>query len=118
MRLFCVNVPIVPWLKNGKTKNHRMRHSGLHLPLFVSCQWHSLRRCVYYGVLSHKEAERLNQVVVERKRNARMGISTTSSPASQPKPKKKKVKVEKDEAVDDPDMMPSRGGEAVGLASL
>jgi hypothetical protein len=57
----------------------------------------------------------LNQIVVERKRNARMGIS--SSPA-QPKPKKKKVKVEKDEAIDDPDMMPSSGGEAVGLASL
>jgi hypothetical protein len=47
-----------------------------------------------------------------------MGISTASSPAAQPKPKKKKVKVEKDEAVDDPDMMPSIGGEAVGLASL
>jgi hypothetical protein len=66
--------------------------------------------------LSHKEAERLNQIVVDRKRNARMGIS--SSPAAQPKPKKKKVKVEQDEAVDDPDMMPSSGGEAVGLASL
>jgi hypothetical protein len=69
--------------------------------------------------LSHKEADRLNQIVVDRKRNARMGISTSSSsPAAQPKPKKKKVKVEKDEAVDDPDMMPSSGGEAVGLASL
>jgi hypothetical protein len=67
---------------------------------------------VQYGVLPHGEAERLNAVVTDRKRNTRLGI-TSPSPA---KKKKKKVKILKEEG-HDPDMMTS-SGDMVGRTSL
>lgn len=78
-------------------------------------------RCIYYGVLPHDEAERLNQIVIERKRAARLG--TQSSPLPQhvtkkQKTKKKVVKVLKDDAYDDPDMIISSGGDGIGVATI
>jgi cytochrome b561 len=34
MRLFCVNAPIVPWLKNGKSKERRTRQWSPLAPWF------------------------------------------------------------------------------------
>ena len=66
---------------------------------------------MYYGVLPEDEAERLNQVVMKRKKNVRLSGEALPSPA-----KKKKPKVIKDEAVD-PEMQ-TWGAERVGSAVL
>eukprot|EP00539_Tryblionella_compressa_P004420 CAMPEP_0178735490 /NCGR_PEP_ID=MMETSP0744-20121128/1917_1 /TAXON_ID=913974 /ORGANISM="Nitzschia punctata, Strain CCMP561" /LENGTH=93 /DNA_ID=CAMNT_0020387865 /DNA_START=8 /DNA_END=289 /DNA_ORIENTATION=- len=50
--------------------------------------------CVNYGVLSYKKAEKLFQIVSDRKRRQRLGGGAASSPAP---PKKKKAKVIKKE---------------------
>jgi hypothetical protein len=63
------------------------------------------RRCVHYGVLPHKEAEKINKIVMARKKGVRTG---DSSPV--PPPKKKKAKVASDMA--NPDMQVS-GAERV-----
>lgn len=68
-------------------------------------------RCLAYGVLSHKKAEKLQEIVLERKKNVRLGGGGTS-----PAPKKKKAKLIKEEAVD-PDIQES-GAERVGSAVL
>lgn len=68
---------------------------------------------MYYGVLPEDEAERLNQVVMKRKKNMRLSGEALPSPA---KKKNKKPKVIKDEAVD-PEMQTS-GAERVGSAVL
>jgi hypothetical protein len=68
---------------------------------------------VYYGVLPEDEAERLNQVVMKRKKNMRLSGEALPSPA---KKKMKKPKVIKDEAVD-PEMQ-TWGAERVGSAVL
>jgi co-chaperonin GroES (HSP10) len=65
-------------------------------------------------VLPDDEAEKLNKVVVSRKKNQRLSGGVASpSPA---KKKKKKAKVIKEEAVD-PDMQTS-GADRVGSAVL
>ena len=78
-------------------------------------------RCVYYGVLPHKEAEKLNTIVTERKRAARLGTLSSPSPqhtAKKQKTKKKVVKVLKDDSYEDPDMIISSGGDGIGVAAL
>lgn len=67
--------------------------------------------CVAYGVLPKKEAQRLNDIVLERKRT---GKSISNSPVPEKK-KKKKAKVLEDDT--DPDMQAS-GAEAVGRMVL
>lgn len=62
-------------------------------------------------MLPHKEADRLNKEVTERKRNTRLGISSPS-----PQKKKTKVKVLKEEG-HDPDMTTS-SGDAIGRAII
>jgi hypothetical protein len=78
-------------------------------------------RCVYYGVLPHDEADRLNKIVTERKRAARLGTQGSPSPqhaTKKPIKKKKVVKVLKDDSYDDPDMIISSGGDGIGIATL
>jgi hypothetical protein len=72
-----------------------------------------LLRCVHYGVLPQDEAERLHEIVTERKRANRLGISSPP-----PQKKQKKVKVLKEEGYDDPDVAVSFSGEGVGRVTL
>ena len=74
-----------------------------------------MNRCVHYGVLPQDEAARLFEIVTERKRTLRLGISSPSPP---PKKKKKKVKILKDDEVDDPDVTVSFSGDGIGRATL
>jgi hypothetical protein len=69
---------------------------------------------VYYGVLPEDEAERLNDVVLKRKKKIRVSGEATSPPAK--KKAKKKARIFKDEAVD-PELHAS-GAERVGSAVL
>lgn len=72
-----------------------------------------------YGVLPHDEAERLFDIVSERKKNIRIngGMSSpVSSKKSSQMKKTKKARVMKDEGFD-PDMQIS-SGDAIGRASL
>lgn len=75
----------------------------------------SRHRCVEYGVLPHDEAERVYQLVLERKRKGGSSIAVSSS-STPKKKKKKKPTIVKDEGVD-PDMQVS-GGDAIGKAVL
>jgi hypothetical protein len=72
--------------------------------------------------LPHDEAERLNKIVVERKRLLRLGGTITSpSPATKQVTKSKKKKVAKvlnEDVCTDPDMIISSGGEGIGTATL
>jgi len=70
-------------------------------------------RCVHYGVLPNSEAKRLFKEVTERKKNARLGIT---SPSPVKKKKVKKSKVLKEEG-HDPDLAVS-GGDGIGTATL
>lgn len=77
--------------------------------------------CVYYGVLPHNEADRLNKIVTERKRAARLGTLGSPSPqhaTKKPIKKKKVAKVLKEDSYDDPDMIISSGGDGIGIATL
>ena len=65
-------------------------------------------------MLSHKKAEKLQEIVLERKKNVRLGGGAQG--ATSPAPKKKKAKIIKEEAVD-PDIQES-GAERVGSAVL
>jgi hypothetical protein len=71
-----------------------------------------LCRCVNYGVLNHKKAEKLFKIVTERKKHQRTGGSGMPVDA----PKKKKAKVVKEGGVD-PDMQTS-GADQVGSAII
>ena len=78
-----------------------------------------ISRCVYHGVLSHNEAVRLDIIITERKRATRLGTQSSPSPQHATKKQKKKVvKILKDDSNDDPDMIISSGGEAIGVAIL
>jgi hypothetical protein len=68
-------------------------------------------RCLNYGVLSHKKAEKLFAIWAERKKKlGALGGSTS------PPPKKKKAKIVKEEAID-PGMQDS-GPQHVGSAVI
>jgi len=69
-------------------------------------------RCVAYGVLPDEEAEKLNKVLIKRKKEMRGGVASPS-PA---KKKKTKARVIKEE-VDDVDMQVS-GADRVGSAVI
>jgi hypothetical protein len=84
--------------------------------------------CVRFGVLQHDEAERLNKIVMNRKRKGGSSAGTpqkaTSSasaaaPAAADKMKKKKKKKAKILSEDgyDPEMQAS-SGDAIGRAAL
>jgi hypothetical protein len=77
-------------------------------------------RCVSYGVLPHDEAERLYDIVSERKRSNRMPGGAMQSPAKPskkaPTKKVKKARLSSEEGFD-PDMQVS-SGDAVGRGSL
>lgn len=88
-------------------------HHSLKQTKRIDCAYvfsSSRYRCVSYGVLPTKKAEKLFKIVTERKKNQRAGGMLSSSP------KKKKIKVVKEEAVD-PDMQTS-GADKVGSAVL
>jgi len=65
-------------------------------------------------VLPHSEAKRLFKEVTERKKNARLGITSSPSPVKKKKAKKSKVLKE---AAHDPGMAAS-GGDGIGTATL
>mmetsp|Transcript_3577 Transcript_3577/g.9878 ORF Transcript_3577/g.9878 Transcript_3577/m.9878 type:complete len:116 (+) Transcript_3577:89-436(+) len=75
--------------------------------------------CVAYGVLPKKEAKRLSEAILERKRTgkAAAGLTSPIRPAPEKK-KKKRKKVLHDDADDGgPDLQQS-GGESVGRIVL
>uniref|UniRef100_A0A7S2YRN2 Uncharacterized protein n=1 Tax=Entomoneis paludosa TaxID=265537 RepID=A0A7S2YRN2_9STRA len=76
--------------------------------------------CVSYGVLPRKEAKRLNQMVLERKRTGKSSGVAVSSPKRsgvvEKKKKKKKARVLEDDDAG-PDMQRS-GAEGIGRSVL
>jgi len=86
------------------TDSHSMTTSNHQsiLPIFPT-NWN--KRCLAYGVLSHKKAEKLSIIVNDRKRQQRMGNTVAGkkkSKASSPAPKKKKAKIKMESAVASP----------------
>jgi hypothetical protein len=78
-------------------------------------------RCVQYGTLTYEEAERLHQLVCERKKRLRLGGASAPSPTksssvSQPKKKKTKVSVMKENEFD-PELTIS-GEDRIGLTTI
>jgi hypothetical protein len=113
MKLYCASDLILSWPKNGKL----MTLVLVKCSRSVACSYQQspVYRCVQYGVLPLEEAERLHQIVVERKRQLRLGggVAAAALPTSGSKPKKKKARVIKEEGFHDPDMAVS-GGEGIG----
>ena len=69
-----------------------------------------------YGVLPHKKAAKLHAIVLERKKQQRVGGMSTPGSGSTSAPKKKKAKIVKEEAVDTDLQLP--GGEGIASANL
>lgn len=73
--------------------------------------------CVNYGVLSHKQAAKLVEIIAERKRQQRLGSSGAAGGMKSPPKKKKKSSVIKEEIIDDPDFQVSAGS-SMGLGQV
>ena len=80
-------------------------------------------RCVSYGVLTHEEAERLYENMVDRKKSNRLSGGVPASPVKSSNSKKsskpnkvKKARILKEEDFD-PDMQVS-SGDGIGRTSL
>lgn len=108
MKRFCDSDPIRKWPKNGMSLElccllcvERASHLSIHY------------RCVFNGVLPDEEAEKLNKVILKRKKQMKSGVA---SPSPAKRKKKKKAKVIKEEA-DDVDMQ-AAGADRVGSAVL
>jgi hypothetical protein len=62
-----------------------------------------LHRCLNYGVLSHKKAQKLLIIVTDRKKRLRIGGGGRPTPTTPPPAKKKAKKVKKEKREDDED---------------
>ena len=96
--------------KRSRRSNQHCAHSSFQIdwltgwPFYAqfglfSFFFRSKWRCLNYGILSHKKAEKLLIIVTERKRQQRLGVtgasaSKKSRSSSPPPPKKKKIKKE------------------------
>lgn len=123
-----VNDQTPPWRKNGEFSGEK--ELAIHFPTYLRTYHHESilycapdthphffcwthPRCVNYGVLPHKKAAILFQIVTERKKKQRQGGMLSSASSS---PKKKKAKVVKEEGIN-PDLHAS-GADGVMSAVL